>query len=244
MKEAAARRKWWMWAAPLLIVFAALAVMTVAGAPYTLELAREQAERQLASMPAEQAEMARQGMAASLSQSSMIIAGLVSGLIMLFLGVLAQATFLYFGTLISGGEVQFGSIFTLSAWSRLPFAVHYLTMTAFMAVSQKAIEYQGLGFLVRTGDMFQDMRNPVFNLLSQINIFWLWHLFLIVVLWRAGPGHNGAANAALWWYDGLTYNICCSRLPRLWSDPGPGIRFWLSLNPSPVRSQKHRHPVY
>lgn len=180
-KQVLARRRWWVWALPLVLVLLSLAVLTVASAPFTLELAREQAQRQLASMPAEQAEAARAMMEQSLSMPYMIIMGLVSGLIMLVLAVLAQATFLYFGTVVSGGEVEFGPVFTLSAWSRLPFVIHFLTQAGYVAFTGRIIEYQGLSFLVRSGDLLQDARNPMFALLSQVNIFWLWHLLLIVV---------------------------------------------------------------
>jgi hypothetical protein len=100
---------------------------------------------------------------------------------MLLLAVLAQAVFLYFAALVSGGEVEFGRVFTMSSWSRLPFVIDFLTQAGFVAVMQRLVEYQGLGFLVRTGDLWQDARNPLFVLLSQMSLFWVWHLFLVVV---------------------------------------------------------------
>ena len=39
-----ARRRWWMWAVPLLILLLSFAVLTLVSMPYTLEMAREQAE--------------------------------------------------------------------------------------------------------------------------------------------------------------------------------------------------------
>jgi len=170
-----------MWAAPLAILFLSLAVLNVISAPFTLELAREQTERQLATMPAEQAEAARAMLQNTMSIPYMIITGLLSGAVMLLLAVLAQAVFLYFAALVSGGEVEFGQVFTMSSWSRLPFALDFLTQAGFVAVMQRLVEYQGLGFLVRTGDLWQDARNPLFVLLSQMSFFWVWHLFLVVV---------------------------------------------------------------
>lgn len=180
-KQVLARRRWSVWALPLALVLLSLAVLTVVSAPFGLELAREQAQRQLALMPAEQVEAARPMIERSLSLPYLITMGLVSGAVMLALAVLAQATFLYFGTVVSGGEVEFGQVFTLSAWSRLPFAIYFLTQAGFIALTRRMIEYQGLAFLVRSGDLLQDARNPTFALLSQVNIFWLWHLLLIVI---------------------------------------------------------------
>ena len=180
-KQVLARRRWWVWALPLVLVLLSLAVLTVVSAPFSLELAREQVQQQLASMPAEQGEAARAMMERTLSLPYLIIMGLVSGLVMLVLAVLAQATFLYFGAVVSGGEVEFGPVFTVSAWSRLPFVIYFLTQAGYVALTRRMIEYQGLAFLVSSGDLLQDARNPMFGLLSQVNIFWLWHLLLIVV---------------------------------------------------------------
>jgi hypothetical protein len=178
-----ARRKWWMWAVPLLIVFVCLALVMAARAPHDVELARQQTQRQLESMPAEQAKAAQAGGAMDTFTSLPFIlgVGLVVGLFALVLGVVAQAAVLYFGALVTGGEVNFGQVFTMSAWTRLPSAVNALVQAGFTLVAGRAIQYPGLSALVATGDLMKDGRNPMLTLLAGIDLFWLWHLLLVVV---------------------------------------------------------------
>ena len=155
------RRKWSMWAVPLMVFLFAFAVMTVVNLPYTQEMAREQAEAQLASLPAEQAEAARSTMEVTLSVPFLLATGLGMGAVILLIGIVAQATFLYFSALIAGGDdMDFGSVFTVSAWTRLPMALGFLVQAGFIAVSRGAIRYPGLAALVATGDLMQDAKNP------------------------------------------------------------------------------------
>ncbi len=176
-----AQRRWTMWLAPLLVILISFTVLTVIQTPYTLEVAREQMQAQLATMPEEQAQAMQAGMGASLSLPVMLATSLGFGAIMLVVSLLAQATFLYFTALVAGGEMDFGSMFTVSAWSRLPEAISYLAQAGFTAAMAQLIRQPGLSFLVTTGDMMQDARNPFFGLLSRLDLFWLWHLLLVAV---------------------------------------------------------------
>jgi hypothetical protein len=107
-----ARRKWYMWAVPLLIVLLCLGVMMVVRTPYDMEIAQQQLERQLATMPPEQVEAARAGMETFMSFPVRLAMGLVTAVLMLLIGVVVQAAILYFGALVAGGEVDFGPVFT------------------------------------------------------------------------------------------------------------------------------------
>ena len=178
-----ARRKWWMWVAPLLVVFLCMVLMVAARAPYDAELAHQQVQRQLETMPPEQAKEAQAGGAMEAFTSAPVILGLgvVLGLIGLMIGVVAQAALLYFGALVTGGEVNFGQVFTVSAWTRLPSAVAALTQAGFTLAAGRAVQYPGLSTLIATGDLTKDGRNPMFALLSGIDLFWLWHLLLVAV---------------------------------------------------------------
>jgi hypothetical protein len=189
------QRTWLMWAVPLLVLILAFALVTIANLPYTQELAREQAERQLASLPAEQAEMARERMETGLSRPVLLASTLGFGVLALLIGVLAQATFLYFSALIAGGDdMNFGSVFTVSAWTRLPMAIGFLVQAGFIVFTQGAIRYPGLAAFVSTGDLIQDAQNPLFSLLGRVDLFWLWHLLLVVmglsVVARIGRGKS------------------------------------------------------
>jgi hypothetical protein len=176
-----ARRKWYMWAVPLVIVLLCLGVMMVARTPYDMEIAQQELERQLSTMPAEQAEAARAGAETFMSFPVRLAMGLVTAVIFLLIGVVVQAAILYFGALVAGGEVDFGPVFTMSSWSRLPMAAYFLVQAIFMFVAKRAINAPGLSTLVATGDLMQDARDPLFTLLGRLDPFWLWHLFLVVV---------------------------------------------------------------
>lgn len=176
-----AQPRWLVWAAPLFLLILSLAVLLIVQTPHTLELARQQVESQLAAMPEDQVEAARAGMEMTMSLPFMLATGLGFGTVALVIATLAQATFLYFTALVSGGETSFGAMFRMSVWSRLPLAIGALVQAGFIAVAGRLIQYPGLSFFVATGDLLQDARNPLFVLLSGLDLFWLWHLLLTVV---------------------------------------------------------------
>jgi len=180
-KAVLAQRKWYMWAVPLLVVLLCMSAMMVVRTPYDMELAQQELERRLATMSPDQAEAARAGMETFMSFPVRLAMGLVTAGIMLFIGAVAQAAILYFGALVAGGEVDFGPVFTMSTWTRLPMAVYFLVQAVFMFVAQRAINAPGLSTLVATGDLMKDAQNPLFTLLGRLDPFWLWHLFLVVV---------------------------------------------------------------
>ena len=183
LRAVLARRKWWMWAVPLLIVFVCMVLMMAARVPYDAELARQAAQRQLETMSAEQAKAAQAGGTMDVFTSAPVILalGVVFGLIGLMIGVVAQAAVLYFAALVTGGEVNFGQVFTVSAWTRLPSAFGALLQAGFTLAAGRAIQYPGLSTLVATGDLVKDGQNPMIALLSGIDLFWLWHLLLVAV---------------------------------------------------------------
>jgi hypothetical protein len=176
-----AQRKWWVWVVPLLIVLLCFGVVTAVSAPYSVEIARQQAEQQLNTMPPEQAEAARASIGTFTSLPFILATGLAVGALLLILGMLAQAAVLYFGALVTGGEVNFGPVFTMSVWSHLPMAIGFLTQAAFTAIAGRAIRYPGLAGLVASGDLTTDSRNPLVALLGRVDLFWLWHLLLVMI---------------------------------------------------------------
>lgn len=176
-----ARRKWWVWAMPLGVVLLCFAATILTRAPYDAELARQQVQRQLETMPPEQAQAARaSGTMETFTSVPFILAtGLALGAIMLLIGIVAQAAVLYFGSLVAGGEVNFGQVFTMSVWTRLPSAVNSLTLAGFTLIAGRTVRYAGLSALVAVGDLMKDGRNPMVALLGRIDLFWLWHLLLV-----------------------------------------------------------------
>lgn len=209
-----ARPHWPVWLTPLFIFIVCLAVLLVVEAPYQVELARQQAEQQLATLPAGQSEAARAMMETTLSLPFMLGAGLAFGAAALVIGVLAQAVFLYFAALVLGGEANFGSIFRVSLWSRFPVAMGVLVRAGFTAVSQQMIHYPGLSFLVGTGNFFQDGQNPLYVLFSQLDLFWLWQVLLLVIgLMVAARLGQGKALVLALVYTALSLGL--SVLPAL-----------------------------
>lgn len=177
----AAQSKWSMWAAPLLAVILSLVILLIVQTPHTLALTRGQMEDQLAALPEEQVEAARTAMEMTMSLPFMLATSIGVGTLALIVATLAQATLLYFTALVSGGELTFGAMFRMSAWSRMPMAISALVQAGFTAVAGRLIQYPGLSFLVATGDLMQDARNPLFVLLSSLDLFWIWHLLLVVL---------------------------------------------------------------
>ena len=195
-KAVAARRTRRTWAVPLILVVLCLMAMVVVQSPYTVEKAQQQAERQLQSLPSDQQKAVRASMETFTSLPFILATGLAAGSLALLAGILAQAAFLYFATLVTGGEVAFGTVFTLSVWSRLPAAIGFLTLAAFTTVARRLVEYPGLAALAATGDMVQDAQNPLVALLGRIDLFWLWHL-LLVGIGLAVLGRRGRSKALL-----------------------------------------------
>jgi hypothetical protein len=177
------QRRWLTWALPLLVVSVAFAALAVAQIPYVVELTREQTAKQLAALPADQAEAARSTIEFTTSLPFLLATTLGVGLVTLLLGVLIQSTLLYFGVLLIGGsdEMKFGTVFAMSSWARIPIAIGYLAQAGFSLVAKETIKYPGLSFLVSTGDLLADAKKPLVALLGSIDLFWLWHLLLVML---------------------------------------------------------------
>jgi len=170
----------WAWVTPALLVLVGLAVFSIVTAPLASELALRQVQQQMVSMPPEQAEqMANQ---VERFTSPPVVAGfsIVGGLVALAVMWLVWAGVLYFLGLVAGGEASFAQSFALLAWSWLPYFLRHLILAAFVAYSGQLIN-QGLSFLVATGDQTKDAANWLYVLLSQLDLFYLWHLVLVIV---------------------------------------------------------------
>lgn len=176
------RKDWLRWALPLFLYLIAFAVLTAVQTPYLRELALEQAELQLAELPANQAEAGRATMEFTTSLPFMLATGIVFGGVALLIGVLAQTAYLYLAAMVAGGsDTGFGAMFTVSTWSRLPLAIGYLVQAVFVTFSQGALKYPGLAPLVASGNQIEDASDPLVVLLARVDLFWLWHLILVAI---------------------------------------------------------------
>jgi hypothetical protein len=165
---------------PALLVLVGLVVFSVVTAPLTSELALRQAQQQMASLPPQQAEQAAAQMEKFTSPPVMAAFSIVGGLIALAVIWLLGGGVLYFLGLVAGGEANFAQSFAILTWSWLPYALRNLILAAYVAYKGQMIN-QGLSFLVATGDQIKDAANWLYVLLSQIDLFYLWHLVLVIV---------------------------------------------------------------
>jgi hypothetical protein len=170
----------WAWVKPALLVLVGLAVFSVVTAPLTSELALRQAQQQMASLPPQQAEQAAAQVERFTSPPVMAGFSIVGGLVALAVIWLLGAGVLYFLGLVAGSEANFGQSFAILTWSWLPYALRNLVLAAYVAYKGQMIN-QGLSFLVATGDQIKDAANWLYGLLSQIDLFYLWHLILVIV---------------------------------------------------------------
>jgi hypothetical protein len=160
----------WAWVMPALLILVGLAVFSVVTAP----------QQQMASLPPQQAEQAAAQVERFTSPPMMAAFSIIGGLVALAVTWLLGAGVLYFLGLVAGGEANFAQSFVILVWSWLPYALRNLVLAAYVAYSGQLIS-QGLSFLVATGDQTKDAANWLYSLLSQIDLFYLWHLILVIV---------------------------------------------------------------
>ena len=182
------------WLVPLVILIVCYVPAVVVQAPYNVELAQQQAARQLEQMPTEQQRQAATQIETFTSATFLIATGVGTGVITLLVGLAAQSLVLYLGSLVTGGEVTYGLLFRISVWSRLPYALSYLALAAFTMVAGRPVHYPGLAALVASGNVMQDSAQPLVALLGSIDLFWLWHLALVASgVSAARRARNGAS---------------------------------------------------
>ena len=169
----------WSWVVPLLLLIVSLVVLNMVSAPYAAEASREQIRRQMESLPEEQAEL----MADQIERfSSPMFVGLmasVSGVIGLGIALVISGAVLYFGGLIVGGELDFAPLTAVVVWTWMPFFVRNIVESVWIYLRGGLIINAGLSRLVSVGDPMRDAGNIVFFILSFVQIFVLWHLFLV-----------------------------------------------------------------
>jgi hypothetical protein len=170
----------WAWLTPALLVLVGLIAFGVVTAPLTSELALRQAQQQLASLPPQQAEQAASQIERFTSPPMIAGFSIVGGLVTLAVIWLVGGGVLYFLGLVAGGEANFAQAFAILAWSWLPYFLRNLILAAYVAYSGQMINL-GLSFLVATGDQAKDAANWLYVLLAQIDLFYLWHLILVIV---------------------------------------------------------------
>ena len=176
------RGRWW---APTAFLLASLAALAVVSAPLASQEVTKELQAQLAALPLEQAQIVQgqlQFFSAPAFVAGVAIATRTLGLLVSWL---IAAVILYFSSLVAGGELDFGRAFAIMPWVWLPYGLRDLVQALYVLLEGKAIVYQGLSFLVATGDRLKDAQALPSLLLSQVDLFSLWHCVLVYAGLRA-----------------------------------------------------------
>jgi hypothetical protein len=183
------------WLIPAIFLILALSVLSVLSSPFAAQEATKQLQAQLATLPADQMQIAQEQLQFFSSPPFMMGMALVLGGLGLLVGWIVAAAILYVVSLLAGGEIDYGQAFALAPWLWLPYGLRDLVQALYIFIDGKMIVYQGLSFLVATGDSLKDARNLAYLLLSQVDLFSLWHFLLAYAGLRA-VGHLSRSSAA------------------------------------------------
>jgi FtsH-binding integral membrane protein len=88
---------------------------------------------------------------------------------------------LFFISYLFGTEYKYKQMVTLVLWSWWPFALRDLVQAVYVLINGQLVINRGFSFLVASGDQVQDAGNVVYGLLSQVDLFLVWHLLLVAV---------------------------------------------------------------
>lgn len=198
----------WRWVLPVILLIGAMIASIVLTGPLTVEQTQQAVQQQLATLPAEQAEMAR-AQIARLQQPQVLLATAIgTGLIGLLLSWLMASAVLYFSVLIAGGDVSFTGLFATLPWTWLPFALRDVVQTGYILYKNELIANPGLSYFVSTGKTVEDAGNLLYNVLARVDLFTLWHLALVfVVLWVLPRFSKGKAFVLVLVYTALSLGL-------------------------------------
>jgi hypothetical protein len=203
----------WAWLTPAFLVLVGLVAFSVITAPLTSELALRRIQQEMASLPPQQAEQAAAQIERFTSPPVIAGFGIVGGMVTLAVIWLLGAGVLYFLGLVAGGEANFAQSFAILTWSWLPYSLRNLTLAAYVAYSGQLINL-GLSFLVASGDQTKDTANWLYVLLSQLDLFYLWHLVLVIV-GLAAVGRFSKTKATIVGLIYLAVTTALSLIPTL-----------------------------
>lgn len=184
----------WVW--PTILNLASIGLYMGLAAPYLVDAARKAMLLQISQMPPSQAEVVQAQMERFTSLPFVVGSGTISAVLGLFVAWVLAAAILYFGCLIAGEDLTFNTVMALVPWTWMPFALRGMVQAAWTAMRRELIQTPGLSALVSSGNPMADARNPMFAVLSQVDLFALWHLILIYAALRAATRMR--TNKAAW----------------------------------------------
>nr|WP_290665102.1 YIP1 family protein [Ardenticatena sp.] len=88
---------------------------------------------------------------------------------------------LYGVALLLGGEdLTFAPFFNVAAWSWLPIGIGLLVQAAYVIWSGHMPFYEGLSFLVASGNPIRDQFTPLHTFLSKLTVWQIWAWWLLI----------------------------------------------------------------
>ena len=179
----------WKWLVPTTLGLLAVVILLAVSARLLADQAAQQQalafsriQSQLDSMTEAQREQVRQQMQTFGSPIIVAASTFVSRALGLFVGWAIGTLIIYFGLVIGGMEIAFGALFTAYSWTSLPFVVRDLVNAAIVAASGTLRVNPGISYFVATGDLLADAGNPLWVLTGQFDLFFLWHIVLVLSL--------------------------------------------------------------
>jgi len=183
-----AQRQGLTWVLPALLVLLSLAVYVVAAAPYLAQMAYKQLQTQASAMPPDQAKVVLQQAQQFTRPVFVMVSSSLSGAVIQVLVWLLVSGVLYFSILIAGADATYSAVWAVTPWLFIPEAARNLVTAVWVYVHRALLSYQGLSFLIATGDVRADARNPLFGVLQQVDLFNAWHAVLVYIALRRGLG--------------------------------------------------------
>jgi len=169
-----------IWLAPLILAILLIVAQGLVTAPIAAQMAADRMEEQLAQMPAEQRAQLEGRLAQGPNPTLLAGTALITGLIGLMVRWLFRAGVIHLFSLGLGGRSRFNQVFSMVAWTWMPFLIRSLLQTLNIAFSGTLPTYRGLsaylaaiGYPLPTGTQYA--------LLSRVelDLFVLWNLALL-----------------------------------------------------------------
>jgi hypothetical protein len=171
------------WVLPFVLMIVVSTFSTWLAAPYASEFSQAIAQQQMAQsgLTPEQIEQAMASSAMFNSPLALTAFGFVGSLFIPLIWLLTATLFYLIGTLTGADEMTFGSMFAVVSWANIPLIFQTAVVTVLTILLNTYPVYPGLGALVSSGDLMQDSGNILIPILSFIDPFRLWAVFLLVV---------------------------------------------------------------
>jgi len=175
--------RWPLWLAPALAIVVSSVIVVTVSAPLLSEVGREQAEAQIesqmGSLSGEQEEQVRRSIETFTSPLFLAATGIAVGTLGLALSWLFRGAVLFFVSYLFGTDNRYVQMVTLVMWTWLPFALRNLVQAIYVVINGQLPLHPGLSFLVASAEQTQNAGNLLYGLLTQVDVFLLWHLVLV-----------------------------------------------------------------